>query len=371
MKNLRIAILCEKLSTRGGLERYVLEFARRIHALGASIDFVTSTVDPGIETDSITIRQLPRGRVPSFRLLTFNRLCASAVRTAGYDLVLGFGQTTHQDIHRAGGGCHSVYSRLLHPAKRFGIKNLVQLALEKELYLGRGTREFVVNSHMVRRQILETYAIEPERVTVIHTAVDTTHFKPAQTSEFRNIIRMRHGIPLDEPLFLFVSLNHKRKGLAPLLRAWRDVPGWLLILGAPLETSHHRFLRSSRVARRIVYGGNTQDLAHYYNAADFFVHPTLYDACANTVLQAMASGLVTIVSSKDGATDHIEEGVTGFQLINPTDPDEIAATCRRIASFSSEDRARVAQSARERMLTLTWEKHLDEWERLIRKVRSQ
>ncbi len=368
MKDLHVAIVYEKLSRSGGLERYVLEFAQRILALGARVDFVTSAVEPGAEPAGISIRRLPPGRLPLFRLLTFNRRSASAVRAVPYDVILGFGQTTHQDIHRAGGGCHAVYSKILPPPRRFGIKNRIQLALERELYLARKTREFVVNSHLVRRQVLENYAIEPERVSVIHTAVDTDHFKPASTFELRNIIRTRHHIPLDEPLFLFVSLNHKRKGLSPLLKAWKDVPGWLLILGQPLAPRYRRLITQTNVARRVAYGGNVQDLAPYYNAADFFIHPTLYDACANTVLQAMASGLVTIVSSRDGATDHVEDGVTGFQLMNPEDPEEIANTCRRVANLPSEARNQISSSARERMLPLTWDNHLAEWQRLVGKV---
>ncbi len=365
MKGRRLALVYEKLSTRGGLERYVLEFARRSAAAGARVTVVTSQVEPGLDLSEITLRPVPRSRIGLFRLLTFDRDSGEAARALDVDAVLAFGQTTHQDIHRAGGGCHAVYSRLLSPPKRWGVKNRIQLLLERDLYTGTCTRHFVVNSNLVRRQVLEEYDTDPDRVSVIHTAVDTSHFKPAVSIEHRNLIRSRHGIPPDEPLFLFVSLNHRRKGLEPLLNAWNGVDAWLLVLGDPMEVRHRRLLTSTAARKRVVYGGTAKDLAPYYHAADFFVHPTLYDACANTVLQAMASGLIALVSTRDGATDHIIDGNTGYRLEDPTNPGAICDLCQRALRLTPEDARAIRSEARARTLPLTWQNHLAAWNTLI------
>jgi glycosyltransferase involved in cell wall biosynthesis len=368
MKGRHIAIVYEKLSTRGGLERYVLEFARRSMASGAHVTFVTSQIERSLDLGGAKLVRLPRSRIGLLRLLAFDRDSASAAREVGADAILGFGQTTNQDLHRAGGGCHAVYSKLLPPMKRLGIKNRIQLALERDLYCGDTTKHFVVNSSLVRRQILESYGTDPSRISVIHTPVDTNHYRPSQTGEQRRVVRSHLGIAPEEPVFLFVSLNHKRKGLHPLLRAWSSVPATLLILGDELEISHRRLLTTPALRKNVVYGGNARDLAPYYCAADFFVHPTIYDACANTVLQAMSSGLVSIVSSKDGATDHIDDGATGYLLVDPTDPAEIRDTCLRALALDADESAAIREAARERILPLTWQRHLEEWHGLINSV---
>ncbi|WP_461782726.1 glycosyltransferase [Prosthecobacter sp.] len=55
----------------------------------------------------------------------------------------------------------------------------------------------------------------------------------------------------------------------------------------------------------------TSNLVELYQAADWCVHPTQYDAFSSTVLQSMACGLPGLVSVMDGAVDHIRNGVNG------------------------------------------------------------
>ena len=107
-----------------------------------------------------------------------------------------------------------------------------------------------------------------------------------------------------------------------------------------------------------------------YQAADFFIHPTLYDACANTVLQSMACGLPGIISANDGARQFIEDGRNGLQLPHPSDPDEIADKIRQMVDLSLTERQALAHAARETMLPLTWEAHVERWEKLITTIRS-
>jgi glycosyltransferase involved in cell wall biosynthesis len=231
------------------------------------------------------------------------------------------------------------------------LKNRIELGLERRLYTGGGTRHFVVNSTLVARQLRETYGVPGERLTVIHTAVDTDHFHPAATPP-RN----------KRPTFLFVSSHHRRKGLDALLDAvshLADAELW--IAGAPVGARYRRRIRRWRLDGRINVLGSVDDLAPVYRQVDFFVHPTLYDACANTVLQAMASGLVCLVSTADGASEFIAPGRSGFILDRPADASAIGATMSEALKLSAGERVAIGAAARERMLPLTWDAHIDQW----------
>ena len=103
----------------------------------------------------------------------------------------------------------------------------------------------------------------------------------------------------------------------------------------------------------------------YYQAADFFVHPTHYDACANTVLQSMACALPGIISSYDGAIQFIEDGVTGMTLNNPGDAQSIFEQIDRALTLSEAERQVIGEAARKRMRPLTWDAHVDAWEPLM------
>ena len=84
--------------------------------------------------------------------------------------------------------------------------------------------------------------------------------------------------------------------------------------------------------------GGSRDLARCYQAADWFVHPTRYDACANTVLQSMASGLPGIVSVADGAHELVEDGASGFHLADPTSSDELRIRVEEAIALPEETR---------------------------------
>ncbi|MFT5467389.1 MAG: UDP-glucose:(heptosyl)LPS alpha-1,3-glucosyltransferase, partial [Verrucomicrobiales bacterium] len=97
---------------------------------------------------------------------------------------------------------------------------------------------------------------------------------------------------------------------------------------------------------------------------------TLYDACANTVLQAMATGLPAIVSSRDGASDFIEDRKTGIRLENPEDREELLARVRQILDSTPEERLRVGANARQRIAHQTWSQHVQDWLELIDRLGS-
>jgi UDP-glucose:(heptosyl)LPS alpha-1,3-glucosyltransferase len=66
------------------------------------------------------------------------------------------------------------------------------------------------------------------------------------------------------------------------------------------------------LARRAHFAGRQADVGPYYGAADALVLPTLYDPFPNVALEAMASGLPIVTSTKCGAAELIEPGNNGL-----------------------------------------------------------
>ena len=65
------------------------------------------------------------------------------------------------------------------------------------------------------------------------------------------------------------------------------------------------------------------DLSKAYASADIFLFPSTTETFGNVVLEAMASGLVCLVSDKGGITEHIQNGINGF-IIEQNNPLEYA-----------------------------------------------
>jgi len=352
----RVALVYHQIIGRGGLERYLLSLARALVGRGHRVRLVTACTDGeaeslGLELERISVRGVPKW----CRLWVFG-VRAAAWRPEAGELVLGFGRTWKQDVHRAGGGCHALYSELLPWWKRWSLKNRVELGLERRLYGGGETRHFVVNAGLVAEQLQRVYGVEAERVTVIHTAVDTARFCPGVAADGV----AADGVAADgvgsggRPGLLFVSSNHRRKGLPALLRAVRELPGvevW--VAGGALGWRDRRLVAEHGLAGRVVELGEVGDLVPVYRRAAWFVHPTLYDACANTVLQSMACGLPGVISVADGASGFIRDGENGLLLADPADAGLLAGVLRRALAYGPAERAALGRAARETVLPLT------------------
>lgn len=368
---MRIALLYHQFITRGGLEGYLREFAGELRSAGHELVVVTSRVDDAARELASEVRLIPPVRSSFGTLRNFAEQSAAMVpelrKTT--DAVLGFGRSWCQDIHRAGGGCHLLYSRMLPWWKRWRPKNRWELAAERRLYTGGGTRLFVVNSAKVRAELAEAYGVPGEKVRIIHTAVDSTRWQPlpdeASRAELRRQLGMGDGKAgtsdsASAPALVFASLDHWRKGLGTLLQALTQVPeARLWVAGQSLDAWQGEIRRLGLTSR--VTGVGRADLRPYFQAADWFVHPTFYDACANTVLQSMASGLPGIISSGDGAVEFIRSGRNGFILQNPADPGELAGLLRQAIALPASERAGMAAAARETARPLTWRAHLAAW----------
>jgi len=104
--------------------------------------------------------------------------------------------------------------------------------------------------------------------------------------------------------------------------SWR----WVLVGDGPERSKIRTSIREAGLERRCVLTGRVGDaeLHGWYAAADWFVHPTLYEGSSLVTLEAMSHGLPVLASRTGGLPDKIEDGVSGF-LVSPGDTSELTA----------------------------------------------
>ena len=90
--------------------------------------------------------------------------------------------------------------------------------------------------------------------------------------------------------------------------------------------------RELGLADRIYFLGALAQMDGAYRAANYLVHPTLQDAYAMVVLEAMAYGLPVIVSAPPycGIADDLTDGEDALLIGNPQDDQQIAAHLRAV-----------------------------------------
>ena len=201
------------------------------------------------------------------------------------------------------------------------------------LYCRRADHIIAV-SEATRRDLLATYRLSPEKVTVIHEAA-SPRFRP-QTESAHERIRGMYGLP--EEYLLYVGTIEPRKNLERLLEAWTplrqsgECPP-LVIVGKRgwLSDSFYAALEASPVREDIVLTGYVQDadLPVIYSAATAFVWPSLYEGFGLPPLEAMACGTSVVCADASSMPEVVGDAAL---LFDPQDAASLQAQMRRIVS---------------------------------------
>ena len=91
-------------------------------------------------------------------------------------------------------------------------------------------------------------------------------------------------------------------------------------------------------------GPATAELHAWYEAADVFVHPTLYEGSSLVTLEAMAHRRACVVTRAGGLPDKVTNGVNGW-IVAPGDPSALAAAISGALS-DPERRVTMGQAGR-------------------------
>jgi UDP-glucose:(heptosyl)LPS alpha-1,3-glucosyltransferase len=288
------------------------------------------------------------------------------------DVTYGLGKTFYQDVHRSGGGVHRVYleqSGRLH--RRFwSPKDWAALYLDRRLYEGGETKWYVANSQLIKDQITRNYGVDPRRITVLYTGVDPEKFNPAVAAEMRKTLRAKHGLAFSGRVFLFVSFDHPRKGLEPLLRALPGIQAKLVVLGRPLNEFYKTLISQLGLQERVLDMGPQEDMAGWYGLADFLVLPSFYDPLPNVVLESLACGTPVVVSAQTGAAERIEEGKDGFVLPQAADVEGLGRILEKIAVLSDSELSAMKEEAAAKARQFDLAEHVRSLIDLFAKVRG-
>ncbi|HHX45112.1 MAG TPA: glycosyltransferase family 4 protein [Chloroflexi bacterium] len=234
-----------------------------------------------------------------------------------------------------------LYPELLRRASRAYLQRMTRLSVERAAGI-------IAVSCATRDDLVRLLGVAPERVTVVHNGVDDV-MRPIQDRAAVAAFRRRRGLP--ERLILFVGTLEPRKNLPALLEAYA-------ILRERWGTAHRLVLAGGRgwgyadieatLARLrlgpeavLLPGFVPQDeLPLWYNAADLFVYPAIYEGFGIPPLEAMACGVPVIVSDRSS----LPEVVGGAGVV--VDPDDVEGLARAMRDVLTDgDRQRVLRAA--------------------------
>jgi len=188
--------------------------------------------------------------------------------------------------------------------------------------------------------VLAADGVEPGRVTVIRSAVDTERFA---TEPDCAAFRAEFGLETGTRVVFCVAQLIPRKGQRFLLEALaalapRHPKLRAIFFGrGPAEAELRALATNLGLGGIVQFAGFRDDLDGYLACADLLVHPALEEGLGVAALKAQAAGVPVVAFAAGGLGEAVADGETGI-LVPPGDGEALTAT---IASLLDDpDRCR-------------------------------
>ena len=352
---------------KGGAERYAYDLSTMLSKRGHDV-FVFCA--EGVRVPGVTLVRLNTAPFPRWlRSLSFALNHKKQVRRYGLDVVLGFGNTLELDVYQSHGGIQRIwmereiasYDNLNERRlKAFLLKNSIHQKMQRwiEEYPIRKNRctRIVAISDMIKQHMMGYYHVNEKKIDVVYNGVDTNRFRPPD---------VQPGGPLK---ILFSAGNFRLKGLSPLLSALGELAKGtrsfqLLIMGRGRRERYNKIIERLNLKDRVTFLGEQASPETVYREAHILVHPTFYDACSLTTMEAMASGLPTITTKWNGASALISPD-EGYVIDEPRNTADLISAIRSL--FDEDKRKRMGHMARLKMEEYTMERNMKEMEKILK-----
>lgn len=329
-----IFLLKSHLSRLGGAEKYTFRLGSALKKNGYDVILLTTGTLPPSSDFYIHTTQ---NKALSFQnVRAFDQFCRQHTKTA--PRVFSLDRTCHQTHLRASNGVHAAYleRRNASTLKKwsFALNPLHRtlLAFEKKAFESPDLQCLITNSHMVKNEILAHYQVNPTKIRVVHNGVEWKEMESPFSNWQTNRPSLLNKYQLSSHVFhfLFVGHNYTRKGLIPLLHAFKNLPSdaHLSVVGQDKDLSFFKkLLVSLKIENRVHLFGPQKNTSEFYQLADALVIPSFYDPFANVTVEALAMGL-TVVTSKTNGGHEILSSENGVVIDTLEHADAIEAALR-------------------------------------------
>lgn len=186
------------------------------------------------------------------------------------------------------------YPQVLSPARRLYLRLLTGLTCQR-------ARRVQAISQSTAQDLTTSLGVPANKIDVVACGYDTRLFKPL-TSEQIDTFRRAKDLP--ERFWFFVGTLEPRKNLVTLLNAYAALPvneRLPLILGGGkgwLYDDIFATIERHQLSNSVVLPGfiPSEELPLWYNSAETFLYPSVFEGFGLPVLEAMACGTPVIIS---------------------------------------------------------------------------
>lgn len=219
----------------------------------------------------------------------------------------------------------------LYYAKKHGVKkrvihshNTVQAGLVHNIlhWINKPVLKSLATDYLSCSQVasdwLYKYTGVWSKSIVVNNGVDLAQF--AYEESYRNEVRKKHGLSLNDVVVGHVGRFDVVKNhtfLIDIFEAFLQIQPKAKLLcvgvGGELEVVKNK-VKEIGLSNSVVFAGLQSEVYKYLSAFDYFVFPSLYEGLPVALVEAQASGVMTICSSKVSPEAKLSDYLNYFEL---------------------------------------------------------
>lgn len=375
-RNLKIAIVLNRFFPSSGGQSYFSFLAKALSDRGHEVTVFASQAEKE-NPKEYNLKIIPVLRWPrTLRIITYIISSHLLVSKDRFDIIHQADEGLTMNVFNPHGGVEKAYLKQEfrsidskpYLAMRFLRRYLspyhyLLLSIQRIQFKSQSVKKIIAISKMVKEHMVEYYGVNEEKIAYVFNTCDMERFRPENREVFRKGVRKDLNLTDDAVLLMFAGHNFRLKGLKVLFKALRSLLSeskhdiYLLVAGRGRIDYYRRIAEDMGIERRVLFLGPVRDIEKYYAASDIYVHPTFYDSCSLSVLEALSSGLPVITTKFNGAKDAIRSEDGGVVIEDPSSSEELKSA---ISLFLDPEKRKIA-----RTLTRSWmeeyspEKHID------------
>jgi glycosyltransferase involved in cell wall biosynthesis len=221
---------------------------------------------------------------------------------------------------------HERFPEFFHPWEARRSQMLVR-------WSARRADHIVTVSHFSARDLVEIYGVKPEKITVTYLAASQS-FRPMDRGQCQQFLARKYGI--SDSFLLYAGRLQARKNLVRLVEAFaqlkaRGMKEKLVLVGKPDWQADQVVKAVSKLGLQsevLLFGYVPQeDLPIFFNAAELFVYPSIFEGFGLPVIESMACGVPTVTSQGSSLEEIAGDAAI---LIDPLSVSSIANAIEKV-----------------------------------------
>jgi glycosyltransferase involved in cell wall biosynthesis len=212
-------------------------------------------------------------------------------------------------------------------------------------------------SEITRDVFIERLGVAPDKITTLYFAPGKQFSAPPDAAHTA-AVKARYALPERYILTLSGGDRAERKNFGAILEAFKRVhaqsPCALVVAGRGCETFRERYsIPGEGWGRDVHFPGwvDQADLPVFFREAELFLYPSNMEAHPIPVTEALATGTPIVTSNAYGLKELAGDAAL---LVDPSDPDAIAAAVLRLVS-DARLREQLEVRAAERSKLFDWD----------------